>query len=366
MALPICVCCEVRQYLTNSSNVIMSADLQIMILKQPVNPVPTYHTVGNLQEVVKNRVGQYDMEPGFRYFIYVKPNPGSTQLSIQYALMTHQNNHFYYLLQPMSFQLRSPVWQNISMHPLRQMSNYTNQIVILKIYSLASRRHEQLQVTFTNHTLHRITRRHASSVPRILHRHVKSDQIPRRQRVPLPKQVKSEQTPKKKEFNKWEKDVDEYKTDDDIPLLYDQGNPPNMKQTPSNNQPGTQQIVDSIWTILENKQVDCCMCLKTFRRLVQDEEYQTNDIVINTPCRHVLCSRCAQLLLQADSKPRCPLCSKTITDFIQPGKNVAEMQDIWQQAQDEKEPIVKLGMPMLNRSILEASGPNRYILSLEE
>ena len=199
----------------------MSADLQIMILKQPVNPVPTYHTVGNLQEVVKNRVGQYDMELGFRYFIYAKPNPGNTELSIQYELITHQNNRFYYLLQPMSFQLRSPVWQNISIHPLRQMSSYTNQIVLLKIYSFASGRYEQLQVTFTNHTLHRITRRHASSTPRILHKHVKTDQTPRRQRVPLPKQVKSEQTPKKKEFNKWKKEVDEYTEDDDVPLLYD-------------------------------------------------------------------------------------------------------------------------------------------------
>lgn len=125
-----------------------------------------------------------------------------------------------------------------------------------------------------------------------------------------------------------------------------------------------QQIVDEIWKILQNKEARCPVCLKTF------DKNETSDVVITRPCRHVFCKQCAYAWLEENeqtNRPRtCAFCTKQIKDFIELGKNAAEMQDIWQKAQKNNEPIVlAMSMPYKNSIEIKSAYNASYHLVFE-
>lgn len=125
-----------------------------------------------------------------------------------------------------------------------------------------------------------------------------------------------------------------------------------------------QQIVDEIWKILQNKEARCPVCLKTF------DKNETSDVVITRPCRHVFCKQCAYAWLKENeqtNRPRtCAFCTKQIKDFIELGKNAAEMQDIWQKAQKNNEPIVlAMSMPYKNSIEIKSAYNASYHLVFE-
>lgn len=131
--------------------------------------------------------------------------------------------------------------------------------------------------------------------------------------------------------------------------------PDTQESVDETNAPDTQQIVDEIWTSLQNKNAECCMCLNAFVHI--------SDVVICSPCRHVLCKQCAHALLDENAEATCPMCRNQIEDVIELSTNTDKMQDFWRKAREEKRPIV-FGMPMLKRYKVEVSGVNKYFLSL--
>lgn len=134
---------------------------------------------------------------------------------------------------------------------------------------------------------------------------------------------------------------------------------PRRNETPaSNSQPDAEQIVGSIWRILESAKAECCVCFRDLRRHVEEgNDNETNDIVI-APCGHVLCIECAEWMKsQQGPQQTCPKCKQPITRWY----NVQNPSDMISLSNDNKRSSIVYAMPMPN----SYTGPNRYLLSLE-
>ena len=128
----------------------MRVGMQIVIIRQ--RTISAHQSFENAQQVEKNQFGEYELEHGFDYWIYNKPNApqGKGLVWIQYDLITKNGNNYFRLQHPVSSQMHLTAYQKIYAQPIRAIPQHPHQIMLLNIFSYASHMHEKLQINFVN------------------------------------------------------------------------------------------------------------------------------------------------------------------------------------------------------------------------